>query len=386
MTTVAPRTAAGGRRRGRRGFPFSLALALAAVIAVAGLTAWLTAPRGGGLMNPDATSGDGAHALVALLRDRGVDVIVADSAEDARRAGSGGDSDSLLLVAQTPYLTTDAQLETLVQIPGDRLLVDPGPRTRNQLASGIRTAPSGLLHADPDCDLREARRAGTVNLGDSQSFTAIADDLALTRCYGGALVRYQNGPDTVTVVGAADFMTNAGLLREGNAALAMNLAGTHPRLIWYAPQHPEGESHGAATLSDLIPGRVYWILAQLAVVIVCVALWQSRRLGPLVAEPLPVVVRASETVEGRGRLYRSRRARVQAAGALRTAALQRLTPRLGLDPRAAPEAVATAVAAQGGGDPTVVHGALFGPAPGSDAELVQLANTLDTIERQVRRL
>ncbi len=386
MTTVAPRTAAGGRRRGRRGFPFSLALALAAVIAVAGLTAWLTAPRGGGLMNPDATSGDGAHALVALLRDRGVDVIVADSAEDARRAGSGGDSDSLLLVAQTPYLTTDAQLEALVQIPGDRLLVDPGPRTRNQLASGIRTAPSGLLHADPDCDLREARRAGTVNLGDSQSFTAIADDLTLTRCYGGALVRYQNGPDTVTVVGAADFMTNAGLLREGNAALAMNLAGTHPRLIWYAPQHPEGESHGAATLSDLIPGRVYWILAQLAVVIVCVALWQSRRLGPLVAEPLPVVVRASETVEGRGRLYRSLRARAQAAGALRTAALQRLTPRLGLDPRAAPEAVATAVAAQGGGDPTVVHGALFGPAPGSDAELVQLANTLDTIERQVRRL
>ena len=40
--------------------------------------------------------------------------------------------------------------------------------TRNQLASGIRTAPSGLLHADPDCDLREARRAETGNLGDAK--------------------------------------------------------------------------------------------------------------------------------------------------------------------------------------------------------------------------
>ena len=42
------------------------------------------------------------------------------------------------------------------------------------------------------------------------------------------------------------------------------------------------------------------------------------------------MVRASETVEGRGRLYRSRRARDRAADALRTATLQRLLPRLGL--------------------------------------------------------
>ena len=61
-----------------------------------------------------------------------------------------------------------------------------------------------------------------------------------------------------------------------------------------------------------------------------VALWRGRRIGPLVAEELPVVVRASETVEGRGRLYRSRRARDRAAQALRTATLQRMLPRLGL--------------------------------------------------------
>ncbi len=377
MTAGTART----RRKTWRGF----ALALAAIVAVAGLTAWLTAPRGGGLMNPDSTSTDGAHALVTLLRERGVDVVVADSAADARRAASDAGSDTLLLVAQTPHLSTDAQLADLVQAPGDRLLVDPGPSARNQLASGIRTAPSGLQHADPDCDLRAAQQAGAVNFGDAQAFTSIADDLELTRCYGGVLVRYQNGPDSVTVVGASGFMTNGGLLREGNAALAMNLAGSHAHLIWYAPQRAEGEKDGAATLSDLIPARVYWILAQLALVVVVLGLWRSRRMGPLVAETLPVVVRASETVEGRGRLYRSRRARVQAAGALRTAALQRLTPRLGLGPQATPEAVAMAVAAQGGGEPRAVHEALFGPPPHSDDQLVQLANTLDTIERQVRR-
>ena len=51
-------------------------------------------------------------------------------------------------------------------------------------------------------------------------------DVPLTRCYDGALVRYTDDGRTVTVVGSADFMTNSGLLEQGNAALAMNLAGT----------------------------------------------------------------------------------------------------------------------------------------------------------------
>jgi hypothetical protein len=111
--------------------------------------------------------------------------------------------------------------------------------------------------------------------------------------------------------------------------------------------------------------------------------WKGRRVGPLVAEPLPVVVRASETVEGRGRLYRSRRARDRAAEALRTAALQRMTPRVGLGNDAEPPAVATAVAERCGMSPQAVAHILFGPPPASDPDLVNLAHQLDTIERQV---
>ena len=126
-------------------------------------------------------------------------------------------------------------------------------------------------------------------------------------------------------------MTNGGLLQEGNAALAMNLAGDRQRVIWYAPQQVEGEIRlQGIELTDLIPDAVTWIVLQLCLVVLLLALWQGRRVGPLVAEDLPVVVRASETVEGRGRLYRSRRARDRAAEALRTATLQRLLPRLGL--------------------------------------------------------
>jgi hypothetical protein len=180
-------------------------------------------------------------------------------------------------------------------------------------------------------------------------------------------------------------MTNSGLLKEGNAALAMNLAGSHPRVIWYAPQHSEGdrESGGAASIYDLIPDHAKWITLQLCLVVALLAVWKGRRIGPLVAEQLPVVVRASETVEGRGRLYRSRRARDRAAEALRTATLQRMIPRLGLGHDAAPAAVAQAVAERCGLYPAAVAHTLFGPPPANDPDLVNLAHELDNIERQV---
>lgn len=357
-----------------------MALALIAIALVGAVSAWLTTGRDGGRMDPAATSPEGAHALVALLRDRGVDVEVAQSAEDARRAA---DPNSLLLIAQTYFLGDEDQLRTLAQAPGDRLLIEPDALTRQTLAPGIRAVPLVGLGAEPNCPLPEAQHAGTVNLGVTDTYTAIADDLTLTRCYDGALVRYRNGDNTITVAGSADFMTNAGLLQEGNAALAMNLTGARPRLIWYAPQRIEGENAGAATIFDLIPERVGWVVWQLWLAVGLVALWKARRLGPLVAENLPVVVRASETVEGRGRLYRSRRARDRAAAALRTAALHRLTPRLGVGTQSPPAVIATTVAARTSGDPVAVQHILFGPAPETDHDLVALAHALDDIERQI---
>ena len=181
-------------------------------------------------------------------------------------------------------------------------------------------------------------------------------------------------------------MTNGGLLQEGNAALAMNLAGNRARLIWYAPQHIEGDgAAGGSSLTDLMPDAVIWMIWQLCLVVLLLAVWQGRRLGPLVAEKLPVVVRASETVEGRARLYRSRRARGQAAEALRTATLQRLVPRLGLGPNASPAAVVSAVAQRYAGEPNAVHHILFGPPPSTDSDLLHLAHALDDIERQVTK-
>jgi Domain of unknown function (DUF4350) len=358
-------------------------LAFVFIVGVAVITTSLTAPRPGGPMDPESTSPEGARALVTILREHGVDVVAAGDIAAVEKAAR---PDTLILIAQTFFLFDDDVLRRLAALPGDRLLVAPVARTREELAPEIRLGrtTTSFGAAKPDCDLREVRRAGEVQLGLADGYEAAAD-VPVTRCYDGALVRYTHDGREVTVVSTGDFMTNSGLLKQGNAALAMNLAGSHPRLIWYAPQHSEGgtESGGVASIYDLMPPQVKWIVVQLCIGVALLAFWQGRRIGPLVAEQLPVVVRASETVEGRGRLYRSRRARDSAADALRTATLQRMTPRLGLGHDAAPPAIAQAVADRCGLDPQAVAHTLFGPPPASDPDLVNLAHELDNIERQV---
>lgn len=371
---VMPQAPGRVRRRPRWLLP-----ALVAICAVAALSTYLTAPRPGGRMDPEATGPDGAHALVTLLRDHGVTVVVADSVDEAVNAARAG---SLLLFGQTERVASEPLLKRIADTPGDLLLVEPTSRARAALSPGIRTTGTGSPSDDPDCALREANQAGSVDFGVSNTFRAVGEQ-TLTSCYGGALVRYREGGRTVTAVGSTEFMTNGGLLRAGNAALAMNLAGQHSRLVWFAPQHIEGGSSAKGKIFDLIPDGVYWMVLQLWLAIGLAALWKGRRIGPLVAEDLPVVVRASEAVEGRGRLYRSRRARARAAAALRTAALQRLEPRLGLGVDTQPAAVVQALASRSRSDPKMLGNILFGPPPATDGDLVQLSRALDDIERQV---
>jgi hypothetical protein len=353
-------------------------LTLIVLAIIAGVDAYLTAPRPGARMDAASTSPDGAHGIVTLLRNAGVDVVVADDIADVEQAAR---PDSQVLVAQSQYLS-DALVDRLSQVPGDLLLVEPTARAREALIPDVRVSAANDFDSDPNCTLREADRAGSVRFGASATYKA-KNGRPMTSCYDGVLIRFRDKGRTITAIGSTDFMTNGALLQAGNAALAMNLAGDRPRLIWYAPQHVEGESSSTTSIFDLIPPNVTWVVFQLCLVVLLVALWKGRRPGPLVAEQLPVVVRASETVEGRGRLYRSRRARDRAAAALRTATLQRLLPRLGLSAGASPPAVVTTVSQRTGSDPGFVSFHLFGPPPATDNDLLQLARALDEIERQV---
>ncbi|NJP25652.1 DUF4350 domain-containing protein [Microbispora sp. SCL1-1] len=357
------------------------------VLITAVLPLLLTGTQSGGrTLDPSDTSLDGSAALARLLQTHGVEVV---RVETPGAAVSAAGPSALLLVTEASFLDR-GDAGRLAAAFGDRLVVGSVPYL-DVLAPGVqREGPVRARSRAPECTLPEAVRAGDAYTG-GMSFTGPRGS---TGCYpagdGHALVRYTAEEHTVTVLGDASFMTNLRLAEDGNAALALNLAGARPRLVWLAAPDDSDEAGGGGTggearsLGDLIPGGVKWAVLQLVVAVALAALWRGRRLGPVVAERLPVVVRAAETVEGRGRLYRSRRARDRAALALRAAAADRLAPRLGLRRTATPDEVALAAAARTGRDPEPVLTLLCGPPPGNDTALVALAAHLDTLERQVR--
>ncbi|WP_307832404.1 DUF4350 domain-containing protein [Planomonospora sp. ID91781] len=351
---------------------------LALLAAFALVTALVTRPGTGGYLSAESTTPRGAHALAQLLRDQGVDVRPAGTVEEARELTG---PDSLLVVAQSQFLADEALLRDLAALPGDRLLVEPVTQALQALAPEVGAgALTDVESRAPDCDLPAAVRAGTAVTGG----VSYNPPPGARSCYGGALVSFSSGGRTVTVVGSGEFMTNERLADDGDAALAMNLAGTRPAVTWLAPSLPQaGAAEGKASVQDLIPPGVTWAAVQLLVAIGLLALWRARRLGPVVTERLPVVVRAAETVEGRGRLYRSRGTRDRAAAALRAAALDRIVPRLGLTADATPAEVVAALAVRTGQNAQQAGAVLYGAPPADDAGLMALARHLDILERQV---
>lgn len=337
-------------------------------------------------LDPADTSLNGSKALAELLRDRGVTVDRVDSVQAA--AGKATTGNRLLLITDTTYFDE----YSLTRIPGDRLIVGAVAGVE-VLAPGVRLEPGNgrTRSREPECGLPAATAAGSAYMGGA----VLRGPTGATSCYplgeeGHALVTFPYGGGTTTVVGDGGFMTNQHLAEDGNAALALNLIGTGRPVTWLVrPDNPPAVNlpgENGKSMYDLMPGSVRWTIYMAIIAIAVTAFWRGRRLGPVVTEKLPVVVRAAETVEGRGRLYRARRARERAADSLRAGTIDRLAPRLGLASGAGQHEMVTALAARTGQDPHQVGAALYGPPPADDAGLVGLAGYLDYIERQVREL
>jgi uncharacterized protein DUF4350 len=350
-------------------------------------------PPVAGPLDPNDTGPAGTHALVALLQHRGQTVVRAGSVATAvAQAQARGTT----LVVTSPQELSRGELAELARLQAGLLLVAPGHDALAALARAVTLAGPAAPVRDlpPRCGLPGAVAAGRADLGGLLLRSAAPGAF---RCYPRSeatpfsfsfLVRYATPGHIVTVLGTGAPLANANLGASGNAALALNLLAASPRIVWLVPGLlPAPAAHsGQHSLTSLIPGQVWAVVIQLGVVVVLLALWRMRRLGPLVTEPLPVVVRACETVEGHGRLYRSRRARDRAAAALRDAALGRMVIRLGLPRDVTADAACQELASRTGRDPGELRAILFGPVPGDDAALVKLAADLDALEGQVLTL
>jgi len=361
-------------------------------------------------LDPRDAGQSGARALAALLAQRGEPVIRAGTVESAEKAARG----RVTLVITSPGLLSARQLRSLAGVRSSLLLVEPVSASLAALAPGATVAGHGPVRtASPGCGLSAARLAGNADMGDVLLRSTAP---GAWHCYpvdgDPSLVRYSTGSRTtgsrttgsrttsgqttsgqsaggrtITLLGSGAPLTNQYLARHGNAALALDLLSGSSRIVWLVPPLPlAGASPGGPpaggtqSFFSLIPWPAYLITIQLAIAVALAALWRMRRLGPLVAEPLPGIVRASETVEGHGRLYRSRRSRDRAAAVLRAAALDRITTRLALPRGAGADAVCAAVAARTGREAGTIRAIMFGAVPRDDAALVALAHEIDTLE------
>ncbi len=365
-------------------------LALIALIIVAGIVLAYLQPRpnlSNEYLNPADTSPVGSHALASILGELGFTVTAVYSTADALAAVRSSGRVPVTLMITSPGLLPRRQLAMLAGAQADLFLVEPQSRALQALAPRVSVAHAYVPASgpvQPDCSLRAARLAGSADLAG----ITYAVSGAATGCYplqnSPALVRYASGGRTITVLGSGLPMTNANLAYAGNAALAINLLSAHPDIVWLTPAPPAEPSTAQATGPTLIGWAAWLVVFQLAIAAVLAMIWRARRLGPLIAERLPVVVRASETVEGHARMYQSRRARGRTAQALRAAMLARTLPVLGLPKGTEADAVTQAIADRSRLGQEDIAEILHGPAPGTDAELISLTGRLDDLEREVR--
>ncbi len=334
------------------------------------------------ILDPASAGPTGTRALVAILRDHGVDVTIARDRAAAAAALESGPA--TLVLPDTPALSDDA-VDDLAADAADVVLIAPRERTLDLLVAGSGQAGYGTTDVvRPRCSLDDARRAGGVAPG-----AVYVPGEEVTACYpaadGYGLLVLSRDDGRIAAVDGGALFTNEHLADDGNAALAINLMGRHPLVVWYMPSAGDTDLADAdATLGDLTPPWVSPVIVLLLVAGVAAGIWRGRRFGPLVLERLPVMVRASETTEGRARLYARARDPLHAADRLRIGALRRIASLLGLPVSAAAPDIADAAAGRLGVDRAAVRGILIDDVPRTDADLVALSTRLRDLEDAVR--
>lgn len=390
--TTGRSRAASRWRRSR--WPLTVLVAVALLVLFLALVrpATSTAPYA-----PDNPEENGGMAVAEVLKDQGVRITHVTTVTDAVAAAG---PDSTLLVTPNPSFFAEEQIVALNRTGADLVLLGADfsmvtSVSRNTLDSTYGEADGPV---PPQCDDPTAQAAGELSLNPGLYDTSTpADEQRPVLCWPDGLGAYAYArldlPNrSVTVVDDMAVLRNGSVLEDGNAALALRMLGQHEDLVWLVP-NPMDVSTGDDEPTPAERGQVNAMMppgsAPVALVAVLVgvllALWRVRRMGPLVVEDLPVLVRSAEATRGRARLYRAARARGHAAAGLRASTADRIAARLGLARSSDARSVVDAVVAATNRPSEQVADLLYGPPPADDAALAELVRRLDILESEVHR-
>lgn len=349
------------------------------------------------------TAPPGSRALVEVLRDQGVDVIVTSTLERTRAEldgvaqGDGGPG-ATLFVGDARGILGQEQWGEVLGFADHTVIAEPSSLALDGLGIDALVAreldggdpeagspvgdDAGRVTLDAGCRVPAAQRAESISAA-GQGYSTLDG----VTCFdagqaGGGLVSLTVDGRQVTVLGAGTALQNDDITRAGNAALVLGLLGENETLVWYQPSPADLT---VPTIAELTPGWVNPVAWLALLVGLAAAFWRGRRLGPVVIENLPVVVKTTETMEGRARLYAREGSRLRALDALRVGTLRRLADGLALGRAAGVDDIIIAVAGITGRDQGALRALLVDTDPANDGQLVQLSDRLLELERQVAR-
>lgn len=376
--TGADRPVQAWARRWR--WPVLVALALALAVAA---TVAVDRPGSRDRLAPDNPRPDGARAAAEILAREGVRISTHRTAAGA--LGATPPDGTIFVTA--PARLADAQLVALAASPADLVLTDVAFADLTALTDALATTGEGGDGIRrPACTDPDALAAGALSSGSGD--VRAVDESAVV-CFPpeagadtGAYAVVETSGRRITVLANSRPLTNEALADSGNAALVLRMLGRTEALTWYLPSSGDDS---VEALPGLLPSGAGAVGAWAVLVVAVVALWQGRRFGRLVVEPLPVVVPPTESALGRARLYRRARAHAHAAAALRAGTASRLARRLGVPVSAGPDALLAALSRATGRPPADLAPIFFGPAPADDVGLLALTRALDALESEVAR-
>ncbi|MDR0504492.1 MAG: hypothetical protein LBG70_01615 [Bifidobacteriaceae bacterium] len=328
-----PTDTAGSRAKQGRGWS-SLVLLGLGLLAVVILLLQLPGRGQTTALGGSNAKGDGARALIEVLKHQGVKVRQPANINQALKQVNQQATLVLVGPGDWPIELVDQAVSragrvVLIQ-PSDSLL----DHLSNQQLHLTHRVDSG--EAEPlaaQCQDLDAQAAGELawNKGLVGQVEGCFPDLSKPspKPFGYAVLP---GDPPIAVIADAKLITNKFITAaDGRAALALRSLGHLPQLVYLVALPPQLNQRSAEdSRFEMLPPWAPSAFAMLLLAGVATAFWRGRRFGPLVSENLPVVVPASQIADGLGNLYFRGRAARHAAQALRAHTVDRLADQLGL--------------------------------------------------------
>lgn len=386
--------------RFRRVRPWLLIAAGAVAVAVtSALIAGGVANSNSPYLGVDSARPNGAKAIFTVLGNQGIDTSTAASADEARSQLQDAEGETTLVVHDRDGIAVDELADRITELDADRILLIAPSRSLLE-AFGGSIAIGGVGEVGDEADTVSAGAACTSPLGElapeisqrGARLYQLGDEAAAggSACYPEserfAYVETALPSGTkLAALGATDNLSNGEVLNAANAAMGLAVLGQTESLVWYVPGVADAEAAFGVqpSLDSFVPPWLTPTILIALATLLGVMVWRGRRFGPLVEERLPVIVEASETMQGRGRLYAQQRARLRALDNLRVGTTTRLAKSLGLARASHVQEIITSSATILGANRAAVSWTLLDAVPRNEAELLDLSQALLTLERSV---